>query len=54
MLEIYLSVTLVLPAHSNYTRSVGGKDVVHLVTTTGVKASIVQILLYLLKYIRVC
>ena len=36
MLEIDLSVTLFLPAHSNYTRGVGEIDVVHPVTTSGV------------------
>ena len=48
MLEIYLSVTLFLPAHSNYTRveGCGEIDVVHPVTTSGVKAIIVKILLY--------
>ena len=51
MLEIYLSVTLFLPAHSNYTTEI---DVAHPVTTSGVKASIAQILLYLLKCIRLC
>ena len=32
----------------------GEKDVVHPVMTSGVKGSIVQILLYLLKTIRLC
>ena len=48
MLEVQLNVTLCLLAY----KECGGKDVVHPLTTSCVKASIVQILLYLLKCIQ--
>ena len=53
MLEVQLNVNLFLPACSKLAYKEGGeKDVVHPLTTSCVKASIVQIVLYLLKCIR--